>query len=82
MVIRVHGHHLLLGLRLGYVHKNHLGLYSRQRESVKSLKFAIYKVTAAHNEEGFPFLEVMCQPQRKQSVTKEKAKKLILCVPL
>jgi hypothetical protein len=38
MVVRVHGHHLLLGLRLNNYHNNQFSLYSRQTESVKSGK--------------------------------------------
>ncbi len=44
MVIRVHGHHLLLGLRLNDNHINHFGLYPRQTQSVKSEKLHFYNV--------------------------------------
>jgi len=38
MVIRIHGHHLLLGLRLNNYHNTPQTLYPRQLESVKSGK--------------------------------------------
>ena|GEM_PF-6795662 len=45
MVIRIHGHHLLFGLRLNNYHNNHLSLYPRQIESVKSEKWIVIELS-------------------------------------
>jgi len=54
MVIRIHGHHLLLGLRLNNYHKYQVSLYSRQMEFVKSGK-AVVKYLLDNKQGGVDF---------------------------